>query len=324
VTLKAAGYYIYHESIAPSTAYTAVDTGCSGATETTFTHASPTLGTTVSNAVVRPGSAIADKIRVSGLGSTAAVIGVELFGPYRSLDAIDCSGKPLWRGSVKDTSGDGTIASPSVKIARAGFYTFRERLVGSQLVDGVTTPCADTAETSLGAPAIITGRGGPIYRGRAAAAGRPASEVPTRIQVPTLGIDAAVQPSDIDTRMGVLGVPSNIHRTGWWKDGAVPADKTGTVLIAGHVDSAAAGAGAFFPLKTSAVHAGQTVVVSTQDGKQYRYRITSVQRMPKPKLPTGIFTQNGSRKLVLVTCGGPFDQHTHHYVDNVVVTAVPA
>jgi hypothetical protein len=46
--------------------------------------------------------------------------------------------------------------------------------------------------------------------------------------------------------------------------------------------------------------------------------------MPKPKLPTGIFTQNGSRKLVLVTCGGPFDQHTHHYVDNVVVTAVPA
>jgi hypothetical protein len=66
------------------------------------------------------------------------------------------------------------------------------------------------------------------------------------------------------------------------------------------------------------------VIVSTQDGRQYRYRITSVQKMPKPQLPTGIFTQSGSRKLVLVTCGGPFDQQTHHYVDNVVVTAVPA
>jgi hypothetical protein len=323
VTLKAAGYYIYHESIAPTTAYAAADTGCTGASETTFAHASPALGTTVSNAVVKPGSTIADKIRVSGLGTTPAVIAVQLFGPYRSLDAIDCSGRPLWSGSVK-ADGDGTVTSPSVKIPRAGFYTFRERLAGSKLVDGVNTPCADAAETSLGAPAIITGRGGPIYRGRAAAAGRPASEVPTRIEVPALGISAPVQPSDIDTVHGVLGVPSNIHRTGWWKDGAVPADKTGTVLVAGHVDSATAGAGAFFPLKTTAVQRGQTVIVTTRGGKQYRYRITSVQTMPKPKLPPGVFTQSGSRKLVLVTCGGPFDQHTHHYVDNVVVTAVPA
>lgn len=324
VTLRAAGYYIYHEAIAPTTAYAAADTGCSAASETTFAHATPTLGTTVSNAVVRPGSSISDRIKVSGLGSTAAVIGVQLFGPFASVDAISCGGRPAWRGSVKDTSGDGTVTSPAVRIPRAGFYVFRERLVGSRLVAGVTTPCSVTAETSLGAPAIITGGGGPIYHGRAAAAGRPSSSVPTRVQIPSLGIDAPIQPADIDLAQGELGVPSNIHRTAWWKDGAVPSDSSGTVLLAGHVDSAAAGAGAFFPLKTSAVHAGQTVVVTTADGKQYRYRITRVQTMPKPKLPTGIFTQSGQRKLVLVTCGGPFDPHTHHYLDNVVVTAVPA
>ena len=30
------------------------------------------------------------------------------------------------------------------------------------------------------------------------------------------------------------------------------------------------------------------------------------------------------RRLVLVTCGGPFDQAAGHYRDNIVVTAVPA
>ena len=46
--------------------------------------------------------------------------------------------------------------------------------------------------------------------------------------------------------------------------------------------------------------------------------------MRKAALPTSIYTRAGSPKLVLVTCGGPFDAKTGHYRDNVVVTAVPA
>jgi hypothetical protein len=49
-----------------------------------------------------------------------------------------------------------------------------------------------------------------------------------------------------------------------------------------------------------------------------------VRTMPKPQLPTDIWSQTGKEHLVLVTCGGPFDQATRHYRDNVVVTAVPA
>ena len=43
----------------------------------------------------------------------------------------------------------------------------------------------------------------------------------------------------------------DIQRTGWWKDGQAPGATAGAVLIAGHVDSAKAGAGAFFRLATA-------------------------------------------------------------------------
>ena len=67
--------------------------------------------------------------------------------------------------------------------------------------------------------------------------------------IDSVGIDATSSGVGIDTAKGVLGVVSNIHHTGWWVDGAQPGDKTGAVLIAGHVDSATAGPGAFFHLK---------------------------------------------------------------------------
>ena len=64
--------------------------------------------------------------------------------------------------------------------------------------------------------------------------------------------------------------------------------------------------------------------MTTKNGRTFAYRVISVQTMPKQNLPTGIFSRNGGPRLVLVTCGGPFDASVRHYRDNVVVTAVPA
>ena len=123
--------------------------------------------------------------------------------------------------------------------------------------------------------------------------------------MPSLGIDAPVVASAIDVKQGVLGVPADIHKTGWWSDSATPVDATGTVLIAGHVDSAAAGAGAFFPLKQA--RRGTLIEVTTASGQTKTYKIASVQTMLKEDLPTRIWSQNGPNRLVVVTCGGPFD-----------------
>lgn len=38
-------------------------------------------------------------------------------------------------------------------------------------------------------------------------------------------------------------------------------------------------------------------------------------------LPADLFVNSGPPKLALVTCGGPFDAATRHYLDNVIVWA---
>jgi len=63
--------------------------------------------------------------------------------------------------------------------------------------------------------------------------------------------------------------------------------------------------------------------VQTRDGRTRRYRVVSVRMMRKEALPTDIYSRRGRARLVLVTCGGPFDSSSRHYRDNIVVTAVP-
>src|SRR5262249_4977234 len=137
-----------------------------------------------------------------------------------------------------------------------------------------------------------------------------------------LGIDAPISPAGIDVAHGVLGVPPNIHRAAWWADGAAPGSSSGAVLIAGHVDSKVAGAGAFFRLREA--RAGDTIELTTSGGQTLSYRVVSVKTYLKRLLPADVYSRHGRARLVVVTCGGPFDQSIGHYRDNIVVTAVPA
>ena len=77
------------------------------------------------------------------------------------------------------------------------------------------------------------------------------------------------------------------------------------------MDSAKDGAGAFYALKCA--RRGDVIRLDAR-----RYRVTSVRRVRKQALPTSIYTRTGPARLVLVTCGGPFDGR--HYRDNVIVT----
>jgi hypothetical protein len=331
-TLAQAGYYAYQESIAATNAFDGAATACGDVAETTFVRAKPAVTTVVSNAVVRPGSSISDRIAVTGLGQTPATVEVRLFGPAASRAAIDCGGAPLWKGTVA-VAGDGEVASEKVRLTRAGFYTYRERIVETASVAATETACGDEVETSLASPLILTGRGD-----RATSAQAPVAEVPpttapppapapastvkpTRVRLAARGIDAPVYGVDIDTRSGALAIPKDIDRVGWWRDGAAPGSPTGAILLAGHIDSAKRGAGAFYALKNA--RRGDTVTVTSDDGKVRDYRVTTMQRVRKAELPASIYSRTGRRRLVLVTCGGPFNAALGHYRDNLIVTALP-
>jgi LPXTG-site transpeptidase (sortase) family protein len=313
VTLTAAGYYTYREGIAATEAFDAVLTDCGEASETTLAKAAPQVTTVVSDAVVKADGQLADKLTVTGLGKTPATVAVALYGPYASRADIDCAGAPYWTGKV-DVTGDGTYTSPQATVRRVGFYVFREKIAATETVAAHEAECQVEAETSLAAPAILGGRGDDVAYVAQGGGG------PSRVKLARLGIDAQVDAIGIDLKSGALGIPDNIRRVGWWRDGATPGDEQGTALLAGHVDSAKAGAGAFYALKSA--RRGDTVTV-TLGAKTLKYKVTTIKTMRKAALPTSIYTRTGSPKLVLVTCGGPFDAKAGHYRDNVVVTATP-
>lgn len=317
VKLQQAGYYTYRESIADTPAYAAFTSGCAETTETVLVHAQPTVATQATDEVARPGAKLSDRIRVQGLGKTAATIEVTLYGPFATRAAIGCNSAPAGKTSVT-ARGDGVITSPGIAIVKAGFYVFREHLVGSALVKDMLTDCSEQSEVSLAAPLIITGRGDVTREVRARRTG---ALVPTRVKLGSVGIDAAASAVGIDIAKGVLGVSPDIHRTGWWADGAQPGDRTGAVLIAGHVDSATAGAGAFFHVKDA--KAGDRIELATAGGRTFTYKVVSVRSYLKTALPTDVWSRRGPARLVLVTCGGPFDHSAGHYRDNIVLTAVP-
>jgi hypothetical protein len=148
-----------------------------------------------------------------------------------------------------------------------------------------------------------------------------ASFTPDRLVLPTLGVDAAVVPVALD-RGGGLAIPNDAKVIGWWSGGASPGSPVGTVLMAGHVDSAQNGPGALFHL--SDVPIGARLTVGGPDGAA-TYIVRARRRYLKQDLPwSSILAQGEAPRLVLVTCGGDFDFRTRHYTDNVIVLATPA
>jgi hypothetical protein len=147
---------------------------------------------------------------------------------------------------------------------------------------------------------------------------------PDRIAIPALHVTAPI--IKVGTLPGgALQVPRNPKIAGWWAGGASPGAPTGTAVIAGHINYSGV-TGAFAHI--GKLNPGDTVYVyGTREGKSTRlaFKVTGVRTYLKHGLPyKKIFNQDVSGRLVLVTCGGPFDARTGNYLDNIVTYAVPA
>ncbi len=140
---------------------------------------------------------------------------------------------------------------------------------------------------------------------------------PAEVAIDRLDVAAPVDPVGV-TPDGVLDVPADPDRLGWWIGSALPGDRRGTVLIAGHVDTARDGKGALYRLESLPV--GTRIEVRGGD-RTVAYRVTARRSYPKSRLPKDLFRRDADGRLALVTCGGAFRNGA--YDRNVVVYATP-
>ena len=220
--LGKAGYYTYRESIVESACpRRRVTTTCGQTVETSFAYGDAKLDD--GRLTRRRAARLEDRGRDQHHRARPdrCHVEVSLYGPFGSRAAIGCGGKPYWAGKLT-AHGDGTVKSKAVAIRQVGFYTYREHVVGTDLVASATTECAITEETSLARPLVITGRGDIATHAARPARARPAA--PVRVELASVGIDAPVTPVGIDLKAGRSVSARTSHRTGWWKDGALPGD----------------------------------------------------------------------------------------------------
>ena len=145
----------------------------------------------------------------------------------------------------------------------------------------------------------------------------PRSQVPVRLRIPSIGVDARVGPVG-KAADGTVEVPSRWEDVGWFDGGARPGED-GPVVLLGHVDSKA-GPAVFARLPQAPV--GTVVEVEGKGGEVTRWRVDRTEQHPKVAFPTeAVYLPALRPELRLVTCGGAFDRATGHYVDNVVTYA---
>jgi sortase (surface protein transpeptidase) len=146
-----------------------------------------------------------------------------------------------------------------------------------------------------------------------------ARSAPVKIRIPGIGVNAPVMKLGRDADGTVQVPPLAEHNlTGWYRYGPSPGQR-GPAVILGHVDSTT-GISVFYYLRN--LHAGDTVSVTLADGKVAAFAVDGLQRVAKDAFPTAsVYGKAGYPSLRLITCGGPFDQATGHYTDNIIVYA---
>ncbi len=145
-------------------------------------------------------------------------------------------------------------------------------------------------------------------------------DAPTSVELPGVDIAAGVVAVGAAPD-GQMDLPADPNVVGWYRHGPAAGDGSGSVVLAGHVDSLRYGIGPLARLQDAEV--GDAAVVRTDAGETHRYRVTAVRHVPRAELPaTEVFSRAGGERLRVITCAGEFVPG-RGYENNVIVTAEP-
>jgi LPXTG-site transpeptidase (sortase) family protein len=123
---------------------------------------------------------------------------------------------------------------------------------------------------------------------------------------------------------GVMEIPEDISKVGWFVGSAAPGQTNGSAVLVGHRDGVEGGRGAFYGIEK--LNHGDQIMVTTSGGSRLHYSVIEVDVVDKDRIPEiadFVFATNGDPRLTLITCGGAYDSEDGGYQANVIVTAVP-
>ena len=198
-------------------------------------------------------------------------------------------------------------------------------LLNAQSGDSPSGPAAAAAQTSGALEARSSPSTAPTRAtSSAGVATEAASQVhaqrPLAVSLPS-GRSVPIELASTSTS-GELVLPSDINRAGWWDGGSRLGDPFGATVLAAHVDSVRQGVGVFSELLSA--RPGDRIAVTSRDHRQ-EYTVVSARLVTKQSLSStsALYSSRGEPRLVLITCGGPYDPE-HGYRDNMVVLADPS
>jgi LPXTG-site transpeptidase (sortase) family protein len=125
---------------------------------------------------------------------------------------------------------------------------------------------------------------------------------PTRITIPSLSLDAAIE--NLDIVNGVMGIPVNAWNVGWYHQLNAPG-LTGNAVMAGHVDWWGIGPTVFANL--ASIQTGAMIYVFDANGEGATYAVSSVDSVPVDTPPGPVIGSTEVPTLTLITCTGAFD-----------------
>ena len=144
--------------------------------------------------------------------------------------------------------------------------------------------------------------------------------VPVGLHLETIGVEnAPVIPVGV-LENGEMEIPGAAE-VGWYRFGPSPG-QNGSAVLAAHI--AYNGRNGLFR-KLDQMQLGDSFEVAYDDGTTSRFEVTEIAQYGKTELPVDrIFAKDGEAGLVLITCGGTFNESLRAYDDNIVVYAVPS
>ena len=175
-------------------------------------------------------------------------------------------------------------------------------------------------------PATSTGQA------RAQTLGADKPGIPLAVIVAGHHLHAAVSANPLNAD-GSLYVPADPRAVSWASQDVGPGSSYGTTILVGHINYGGI-QGAFSDLADYQV--GQLITVVLADGRRLKYAVAAPPiEVNKDKLGARreeLFDQSHSYgqvghpksgRLLLLSCGGVFDNRTDHYESNIFVFALP-